>query len=89
MFEGNVITSLKTSVPSTTNPKPIASNQRKGSQPITRLLNQITKVLVGVNVAALVADEYFLTATPDEFRAAIVKRSVNYNQNTRGYSRYY
>lgn len=80
---------MNKSVPNTTKPKPTASNQRKGSQLNTRLHNQIVKVLAGVNVAALVADANFLTATPEELRAAIVKSRVNCNQNTRGYSQYY
>ena len=42
-----------------------------------RLLSHITKVLVGVKVAALVAEAYFLTDTEVEFKMAIVKRRIN------------
>ena len=88
-FYPNYIIPLKVRVPNITNAKPIASSQRNCSQPITRLLNQMTKVRVGVRVAPLVADAYFLTETPEAFRIAIVNKRVNYNQKTLGYSKYY
>ena len=53
---------------------------------MNRLLSQITKVLVGVKVAALVAEAYFLTDTEVEFKIAMVKRRMNWSQKTRGYS---